>query len=583
MAMQTDRSVRGLSTLCGAVTGLALWALGELWGDAAVPPLAVLAGVVFVLVQGAMTLALCGPLSARAAALGALALSLPMAVLFGWAGLRFDPATDVMRAPATPLMAVLLALYAAPFLLVRLTDPPRWLSYAALFGAAWAMHLRFVLALVFAGLFWLLLLLSNELLKLVDLRIIGVLLAREWLSFALTGGLVGLGSAVVNELRGVISPYLLLRLLRLMVPVALAVVAVFLAAVPLRPLSELFGELSAAAILMGTAIAAITLVSAALDQSDEAATPAVWMQRATRTLGVLVLPLTGLAVWAVWQRVAQYGWTPDRILAQTAALLLCAYGVAYAAAACRRGWMTRIRQANVTLATGVIVVCTLWMTPVLNAQRIATESQIARFTDGRLALDELPLWEMAHEWGKAGQSGLDRLAGRGEAELDRRIALARDSASQFRFSREVAGVETGERIAQIAARLVVMPGNLRLVPADLEGLPDYRLRAWARGCATELPENRFGCVLILGRFDVLAREQRQGILLYAEGEETAADVLYISDEGRSRVQRVQGTVQAVGPRPPLTAITDALDGRFDLRPSGSQALWIGGAGFMRGN
>ena len=584
MAMHSDSPVRGVSTFCGAVSGLALWGLGELWGQGAVPALAVLVGMAFVLVQGAMTLTLIGTLPARRAAVGALGLSLPMALLLGWAGMRFDPATDLMREPAAALMALLLALYAAPFLLVRLTEPPRWRTYTALFDAAWTMHLRFVLALVFAGLFWLLLGLSNELLKLVDVRIIGALLTREWLAFTLTGGLIGLGAAVVTELRGMITPFLFLRLLRLMVPVALVVVTVFLAAVPLRPLSALFGGLSAAATLMGTAIAAITLVSAALDQSDAAATPSLWMQRATRALAVLVLPLTGLAVWAVAQRVVQYGWTPDRVLAQTAAVLLFAYGAAYAVGAALRGpWMDRIRQANVALAGGVIGASALWMTPVLNPQQISTASQIARYADGRSGIEALPLWEMAHEWGKPGLAGLARLEDRGEAELSRRIALARDSTSRFRFRREAEGDDRPDMIARIVSGLVVMPGQKRLAPADLEGLPVYRLRAWVRGCETELPDGKAGCVLVLGRFDALSAIQRQGLMLYAAGVEASIDLVYLSGEGKSRVQRVRGTRQPVNPQLPLSAISEAQDGQFRLEPTGSQALWIGGEGLMSGN
>ncbi len=577
----TGMPMRAMTTLAGALAALALWGLGELWGQSGVRPLAVLVGVTFVLVQGGMTLTLSGPLPARKAFFGALFLALPVAGLVGFAGLRFAPATDVVEDPAVPLMTALLVLYGAPFLLVRLVKPDQWRRYEALFDAAWTMHLRFVVALVFAGLFWLLLLLSNELLKLVEVAVIEALIRREWLAFGLTGGLVGLGAAVVYELRGTISPYLLLRLLRLMVPLALLVVVVFLAAVPLRPFSALFGEFSAAATLMGTAIAAITLVSAALDQSDADAVAARWMQMAVRALAILVLPLTALAAWAIWQRVGQYGWTPDRVLAQTAALLLLAYGAGYAICAANPGaWMARIRQANVAMAGLVIVVATLWMTPVLDAQRIAVASQIARFQGGAVSLDGLPLWEMAHDWGKAGRRGLARLEEGAGPDLAIRIEKARASNSRFRFTRDVREEELPAKAAELARMIPVSPTDKTLGTDAFSKMPAYRINDWTEGCKRLMPDGRAGCVLVVGDFQPSGA---QGVLIYRNGARARAQFL-LFDQGVVSGVSTMVDLRTNGIKVlPATVITQAQDGAFELRPTGQKALWIQGHAIVRGN
>ena len=83
------------------------------------------------------------------------------------------------------------------------------------------------------------------------MEIISDLLDIDGVPFVLTGLVLGLAIAVVNELSDYVSPYLILQLLRLLLPVLVVVMAVFIVALPFRGLSGLFGGLSAAATLMG--------------------------------------------------------------------------------------------------------------------------------------------------------------------------------------------------------------------------------------------------------------------------------------------------------------------------------------------
>ena len=80
----------------------------------------------------------------------------------------------------------------------------------------------------------------------------------------ITGAIFGLAIVVTYELSDMISPQLILRLLRLLLPMITVVVAVFVIALPFRGLSNLFGSLSAGAVMIGMAITATSLVSAAI-------------------------------------------------------------------------------------------------------------------------------------------------------------------------------------------------------------------------------------------------------------------------------------------------------------------------------
>lgn len=569
----------------GGLAGLALWALGEQWDNPALSPAVYLALFSFLATYASVALVLAGPVSVRRALLGALAPATALTVLISIAGLRLSRATDVLDDPVMLTVAALLVLFSTPFLLVWLCDRRVWRDYASLFDAAWTMTVRYAVAWGFVAVFWLVAFLGNALLDLVDVTVIDVVLRTDWARFTLSGAILGLGLAVVYELRDTISPYLFLRLLRLLVPPVLAVVLVFLVAVPLRGLTHLFGEFSAASTLMGAAIAAITLISAALDKDDAAAVRTRGLRLATRGLA-LVLPLLGvLAVWAVVLRVQQYGWTPDRILACTVALFLLVYGLGYCGSVLgRAGWMGRIRQVNTWMALTVLVFGTLWMTPVLDVYRLSTESQIKRFEAGRLSTEQLALWQMAHDWGRAGQAGLERLeamSGRADhADLVERIAAVRSETNPFQFERELLRQSAPERAARLFERLPVRPDGETVALDRLIDIPAYRVDGWLQGCDRTLPDGRPGCVLV------------RGGLVPSQPAADQAVVLYLDADGQTRVDHVlwrDGTVAvsamfdaASGRWPALTreAISAALDGAFDIRPSGLQALFLDGAALV---
>jgi hypothetical protein len=581
--------VRAILVVAGALAGVLLWGITENWNNPDLPPLLVLGAFSLVLIQGLMVLLLTGPVAAGRAFAGGLWLALPLSALIVSAGLRPRLATDILDDPAIVSVAFIVWLFAVPFLFVRLRDPARWLDYAALFEAAWALYMRLALALIFVGAFWIVLFLSNALLLLVDVDVIEQLLRRSWISFTLCGGMLGLGLAVLHEFRETLSPFVILRLLRLLVPVMLGVVLIFLLAAPFRELARLFGEFSAAGTLMGTAMVAISLISSALDRSDADAVRTRGLRAATRMLALVLPFLCGLAVWAVALRVAQYGWTPDRVHAASIALFLLGYGLAYAGVSLvRPGWAGRIRQANVVMALAVIALGAATMTPVLNPYRISTNSQVDRFLAGRVMLAELPLWEMSHFWGRAGEDGLSRLealtARPDHAEIRERIAEARALDSRYLFERAAETRELPARARRLADLLAVRGRESALLPASFGALDPYQLTRWLDACARRLPDGRAACVLVQGDFAAGLAADEQAMILYLDETGTArANYVSFVDGVISGVLPVVDPVRGGWPELPPEVIARALDGEFDIRPSGDNALWVGDAVLVRGN
>lgn len=572
---------RSLLFVLGGGAGLALWALSYSVGETAIPAALYLALVAFVVSYSGVGLALMGPVPPMRALGGALIIAVPVTALVSLAGMRHDLATGFLDDPVMLSVTAVLVFCATPFLSVWLRHPDRWHDYAALFDTAWTITVRYTAAWGFVAVFWVLVFLSDALLELVGIRTIDTLMRVDWLRFTVTGALLGLGLAVVYELRSMISPYLILRLLRLTVPLMLVVVGVFVVAVALRGLSDLFGGFSAAGTLMGAAIAAITLISAALDRDDDHAVSTPGLRLATQLLAVLLPVLAGLAVAAVFMRVRQYGWTPDRLLAASAAVFLLAYALAYAVSVLlRRDWAGRIRGSNTVMALAVIVVASLWLTPVLDAYRVSAKSQVARFETGAATLDELPLWHMAHDWGRAGAAGLARLQeGADEAtrtELAARIATLRDMPNAFQFEQELARRTAPDRAADLAAVLPIRPDGATVAPEVFAGLPHYRLELYLDGCARRLPDGRPGCVLVMGGFVPSVGPDAQGLMIYIDPDGQAVVNHLLMRPGHAIVLReAYDPVADRWPRLPGDAVAQVLDGAFSIRPSGLRALHVG--------
>ncbi len=487
---------RIVMALIGAAAGISLYVLGQQVSTGALPDR--LAFALFTLAASFFSalLVTAGPLKIGRAALGSAAIGLVVAALMTWAGYRFGTMDSFLQTGQPILMAAVLTLIPLPFLIA--SAGPGWRDYPTLFQQAWSIFVRGSLAWVFVGVFWAVILLSNTLLNLVGVMVIEDLLEHDVMPFLITGAILGLALAVVNELADYVSPFLVLRLLRLLLPLVLVVLVVFLVAVPIRGLNGLFGNFSAAATLIAMVAAGATLVTAAVDQIDAESTATPWMRKAVLALAVLLPLPSALAVWAVWLRVADYGWTPGRLFAALTAALAVGYGMSYAVAVLRgAGWMARIRQANVVMALALVAAAALWLTPVLNPERISAYSQLARFEHANRNPATLDIYAL-REWGAAGeavQESLGKIAAEPGNETLAKL-LANDTGSD-----DAPTVPVEEMRRQLAVILPLQPESaaatrdLLLTAAD-----EATLSEWLGACNNRLPGGGAGCLMVVADF-----------------------------------------------------------------------------------
>ncbi len=510
--------------LVGAIGGSLLWAVFQADEREWVGHYPAFALFGLVLAGIGSLLAMAGPIGLGRAFPRAAGLGLAVAGLIGLTALRYAEADELFNSPIPALALLTVATLPVPFLIAA--AKAGWRDYAVLFLEAWSIVLRMAAAGAFTGLVWLVIYLSDEVLGIVGIEVIGRLLDHDLAVLSLSGAVFGLGMAVIYDLTDLLSPYVVLRLFRLFLPVVLGVMAVFLIALPFRGLDGLVSGLSPAGLLMAMVAGGIGLVSISVDQSDADATQSPLLLRCTQGMA-LVLPLVaGLALYAIWIRVSDYGWTPERIFILLVAGIGVAYGLAYAGSVLRGGrWMERIRQGNIRMALGITVLAGLWLTPVLNAERISAGSQLARFEAGKTpvaALDVLAL----RSWGKPGAAAI--------AALEAKAAEPGQEALAQHLSG--GGGPATDRAVLAASLAVAMPvqppsatGTRDMLFAAVD---DYQLQDWQRVCDTRLPDGRPACLMVVA--DLLPSRPGEEAMLFLQRSPDYAEItgLYLDDRGQ---------------------------------------------------
>lgn len=558
--------------LVGAIGGGLVWALVEASDAGMIGDRLALVLLSLVGTATAATLAMAGPVGLGRALPRALVLAVATAALVWLGGLRHEE--GIIGSALAVFAAMTVAGLPVPFLLVQARGG--WRDYPPLFAEAWAIVVRFVAAGAFTGIVWAVLFLSDQVLQVVGLTLISDLM-RFWIVGAVVSGAVfGLGVAVVHEQAGLLSPYPVLRLFRLLLPVVLAVMALFLVALPFRGLGGLVEGLSPTLLLLTMVGAGVSLVSIAVDQTDGEATQSRALQRAAQGMSLVLPVMAGLAGWAVWLRVEQHGWTPERLFVALVCGLGLGYGLAYAVAVLRgAGWMERIRRANVGMAVLVILTAALWLTPLLNAERISARDQLARFEAGKTPLADLDL-EAFRRWGYPGQAALDLLAERakdpGEAALAARLAGEADPG----------GVQREAAVKALSALMPVQPAgatgtrDMLIASAD-----EYLLGDWTETCSRQFVSGRPGCLMVVA--DLLPERPGEEAILLLLRTDTYADLLglYLDDAGRlvtRSVQRADGRLLTMDDM--VTLIDTWTAAPPPLTAAGINQLGTGGSGLL---
>lgn len=308
-------------------------------------------------------------------------------------------------------IALALPLFQSDFHRRRFSVP-----YPEAHANAWNDALSGAGALVFTGVSWVLLLILDQLFKLVGIRLIEVLANEGWFGWMFSGAAFGAGLGTLRNqlgILGTLQSVAMLVLSILAVPLALALL-VFLVALIATGGQALWNATdSATPVLLACAIGAFGLGNAIIGDSDSTMTGNRVLRIAALVLSLAILPLAVFATISMGARINQHGLSPERLWALVAIAVASAFGIAYFIAVIRgrmAGWCERIRRSNLHLAVVVCGVAFVLALPIFDFGAISARNQLARLEAGKVAPDEFDYSALRWDFGDAGRRALTRLA-----------------------------------------------------------------------------------------------------------------------------------------------------------------------------
>ena len=345
-------------------------------------------------------------------------------------------------------------------------DGRRVAAYTTYFDTAWKLGVQLAFSGLFTGIAWLMLVLGAQLFELVKLDFLSKLLKESWFAipvttfaFACALHLTDVRPTIVRGIRG-----LLLVLLSWLLPVTVLLIGGFLATLPFTGLAPLWNTKHAALVLLCAAATFVVLINAAWQQGEDERAVARVVRATARIAALLLAPLVLIALYALFLRVRDYGWTPDRIDAAACMLVAACYAAGYFLAGLRPGWLPLLARVNIGTTFVLLGVLLALFSPLVDPARISVDSQVARLVSGRVKADAFDFVFLRFDAERFGHAALDRLERMPLPDGDnvrRRIAAVRQMKARWDVHKAAAPP------FNLAANLHMHPAGARLPDAVL--------------------------------------------------------------------------------------------------------------------
>lgn len=291
----------------------------------------------------------------------------------------------------------------------------RW-RYERLFYYAWRNAILLVTAAVMTGIFWGVLWAGAALMSLIGVRFVTELIRQSLFVFTVTGLVVaasaGLG-LVRADMTETIRRYAL-SIAAWLLPLVLFFAVLWAVALPFTGLEPLFKTRYAAKLMLAFTALAVLFANCAYQDGEHEAYPE-GLARALQGAWLALLVVVGVAWWALGLRVAQHGWSEDRLWAALVATLAAVYALGYALSWLKRErWMSAMGATNIVAALLLCIGLLVYVAPPTHVRKLAVAAHLAHVqqqkagTDGK-AIE--PDWHyLRWESGRYGREALQAMA-----------------------------------------------------------------------------------------------------------------------------------------------------------------------------
>lgn len=330
-----------------------------------------------------------------------------LALITGWLRWNFSGygAGDLtIRVGATLFFWLFLLM---PFLQVRAAGEK---GAAAIIAALWNNTFTLTATALLTGLFWLFLLLWSQLFGLIAIQWFeqlffdNVIFPPVATALAIAAGIVLCRSLPAA---GEVFRRFVTLLASAALPAHAAISLLFLAFLPFTGLAIIPRHLSAAALLITMSLIMAILTAITRSTSARALSYPGWLAKLIVVAQCLTPLFALLASYALWLRVARYGWTMDRINAAVVIALTLLWTLGIAGLLYRRA----LARSDTLSAVMLGLIALLWLllhTPLLDPYRITVNQQLSRLERGVKHADTNDLY-LYSQAGRRGHQLLLRL------------------------------------------------------------------------------------------------------------------------------------------------------------------------------
>lgn len=273
-------------------------------------------------------------------------------------------------------------------------------------GAEFFAMLSLVLIYAWAGL-----------LKSLDVDFFHRLFQEPWFVLPFVGAVGGLAIALIRGLDSTLGGlrFVLLLLARILMPITAVFSLTFVAVLLMKGADQVFATPYPGAAMIALAFAGM-LIFNGVYQNGEGEPPPAWLRIAT-IVSLLTFPVyAGLAAYAFWIRIGEYGLTPPRIIGLAVDALAALYIVVCAAGLLTepnwtgKRWMPLVAPLNTLMAVVWVATLLLLASPALNMWAVSAASQEARLVERRVDAAKFDFGYLRFELGDYGRAALQRLS-----------------------------------------------------------------------------------------------------------------------------------------------------------------------------
>lgn len=353
---------------------------------------------------------------------------------------------------------LLMAMLALPWIQYSLHVSREQARYPHFYRQLWLNALTLLIVFVANGLFWLVLLLWSEMFKLVGIPFFSTLFFdTDWFGYVAFGLITALAVVLARTQSRLVTAVqkLLTFIATGLLPLVALLALMFILTLPFTGLEAISQRVSAAG-LMSTLTLLLLLLMAIVREPQKEALPYPGALRYLIKCALAVTPIyTLIAGWALWVRIQQYGWTPERLYGVLVVVVLLVWSFGYLASILRRGRNPLELQGPVILGVSLLALglLVLLSSPVIDAWRISVNSHMGLYHSGKIKPDQVSLYMLDHS-AKPGRAALEAL--QKDVAFNQDSKRRRDLNSLLQGSRDPVKELTA---TQLVSKVVIAPGS----------------------------------------------------------------------------------------------------------------------------